>query len=75
MAWGCLRYSWCNGGACCRRHMQVPSQGWLPKHVLVRNAADGRLIGGVPMYLKAHSLGEYVFDSSWAKYAEMLGIR
>ncbi|PNH03999.1 hypothetical protein TSOC_009896 [Tetrabaena socialis] len=38
-------------------------------------APAGRLVGCVPMYLKSHSYGEYVFDSSWANYAEMLGIR
>ncbi|KXZ42831.1 hypothetical protein GPECTOR_115g325 [Gonium pectorale] len=38
-------------------------------------SGSGRLVGCVPMYLKGHSYGEYVFDSSWAQYAQMLGVR
>ncbi|KAG2423935.1 hypothetical protein HXX76_014876 [Chlamydomonas incerta] len=38
-------------------------------------AARGRLLGCVPMYLKGHSYGEYVFDSSWADFASRLGMR
>ncbi len=39
--------------------------GWLPRHVVAETKADG-VIGVVPMYLKTHSFGEYVFDQSWA---------
>lgn len=43
--------------------------GWEPMPLLVRRA--GQLIGAVPLYLKYHSYGEYVFDWSWAEaYAE-----
>ena len=28
--------------------------------------ATGRLLGAVPLYLKSHSYGEYVFDHGWA---------
>ncbi|GIL74267.1 hypothetical protein Vretimale_2017 [Volvox reticuliferus] len=35
----------------------------------------GRLVGCVPIYLKGHSFGEYVFDNSWADFASMLGVR
>lgn len=35
----------------------------------------GELVGAVPLYLKGHSYGEYVFDSSWANYCTMLGQR
>jgi uncharacterized protein len=35
-------------------------------------ASPGRLLGVVPAYLKSHSYGEYVFDSSWANlYAQV----
>lgn len=38
--------------------------GWQPAHLLV---FDGeRLAGAMPLYLKNHSYGEYVFDWSWA---------
>ena len=33
--------------------------GWQPQHLLVH--ADGALIAAMPMYLKEHSYGEYVF--------------
>ncbi len=43
----------------------VPKTGWAPRH-LVAEDAEGRVIGVVPMYLKSHSFGEYVFDHGWA---------
>ena len=39
--------------------------GWLPRHLLARNEA-GALVGALPLYLKTHSYGEYVFDWAWA---------
>jgi uncharacterized protein len=39
--------------------------GWTPVHVLVEDDAE-KLLGAVPCYLKSHSMGEYVFDHSWA---------
>jgi predicted N-acyltransferase len=39
--------------------------GWLPQH-LVAEDGEGRMLGAVPMYLKSHSYGEYVFDHGWA---------
>jgi hypothetical protein len=36
--------------------------GWLPQHLLVYRGT--RLVGAMPMYLKLHSYGEYLFD--WA---------
>lgn len=38
--------------------------GWQPQHILVTRA--NRLIAVMPLYLKFHSYGEYVFDWSWA---------
>lgn len=38
--------------------------GWQPFHVAVENGDV--LIGVVPLYLKNHSQGEYVFDYAWA---------
>jgi uncharacterized protein len=48
--------------------------GWLPQHLLLENAA-GRLLGAVPLYLKSHSYGEYVFDHGWASALERAGGR
>ncbi len=39
--------------------------GWLPQHCIVRDD-DERLQAVMPLYLKFHSYGEYVFDWSWA---------
>jgi predicted N-acyltransferase len=47
--------------------------GWLPRHLLLR-AEDGTLRGAVPGYLKAHSMGEYIFDHAWADAAHRAGI-
>ena len=39
--------------------------GWQPAHLVVER--DGKTIGLMPLYLKSHSLGEYVFDHGWAE--------
>lgn len=46
-----------------------PRTGWSPFHLLVEDAG-GRLAACAPAYLKTHSLGEYVFDQSWAEAHE-----
>ncbi|PHS25667.1 MAG: GNAT family N-acetyltransferase [Robiginitomaculum sp.] len=48
--------------------------GWQSLH-LVAEDADGALVGAVPLYLKSHSLGEYVFDHGWAHAYEQAGGR
>lgn len=40
--------------------------GWQPRHARIRDD-DGALIGFAPLYLKAHSWGEFVFDFAWAE--------
>ncbi|NOX40348.1 MAG: N-acetyltransferase [Alphaproteobacteria bacterium] len=47
--------------------------GWSPRHLLAR--LDGRLIAAMPLYLKYHSQGEYVFDHGWANAFEGAGGR
>jgi predicted N-acyltransferase len=42
-----------------------PRTGWAPQHLLAHDG-EGRLAGAMPLYLKTHSMGEYVFDHSWA---------
>ncbi len=49
-----------------------PKTGWLPQHLVLQDRA-GRLLGAVPLYLKSHSMGEYVFDHSWAHAYERVG--
>jgi len=46
--------------------LQVKHQGWIPQHVLLYDDSSSELMGCVPLYLKTHSYGEYVFDHSWA---------
>jgi uncharacterized protein len=48
--------------------------GWAPQHLTFADSG-GRLIGAVPMYLKSHSYGEYVFDWGWADAYERSGGR
>ena len=38
--------------------------GWQPCHLILRR--DSEVVAIMPLYLKAHSYGEYVFDWSWA---------
>ena len=38
--------------------------GWQPCHLLLKESDE--LIAVMPLYLKSHSYGEYVFDWSWA---------
>lgn len=47
-------------------------QGWAPIHLLVENG-QGALLACAPTYLKSHSMGEYVFDHSWADAYERAG--
>ncbi len=39
--------------------------GWLGQHIVLENDA-GIALGIMPLYLKSHSYGEYVFDHGWA---------
>jgi predicted N-acyltransferase len=48
--------------------------GWAPAHALVEDSR-GRLVACAPAYIKTHSLGEYVFDQSWAQAYELAGGR
>jgi predicted N-acyltransferase len=50
----------------------VANAGWLPTHLTVWR--DRTLVAAAPLYLKAHSYGEFVFDHQWADLAYRLGI-
>jgi len=47
--------------------------GCVPRLVVARDG--GRLVGAVPLYLKTHSYGEFIFDWGWANAAHRGGIR
>ncbi len=46
--------------------------GWQGFHLLAEGM-NSTLVGAVPLYLKSHSLGEYVFDHGWAHAYEQAG--
>lgn len=50
----------------------VPATGWHGLHLLMRR--EGQLAGVMPLYLKTHSQGEYVFDHAWAHAFERHGL-
>ncbi|MFQ5439288.1 MAG: peptidogalycan biosysnthesis protein, partial [Paracoccaceae bacterium] len=41
-----------------------PGTGWQPRHLVA--FLEDVPIGAMPLYLKGHSQGEYVFDHGWA---------
>lgn len=41
-----------------------PSQGWQAHHLVIENVQG--LVALMPLYLKQHSYGEFVFDHAWA---------
>ncbi|MDB5602723.1 MAG: hypothetical protein JWN71_4767 [Xanthobacteraceae bacterium] len=45
--------------------------GWQAIHLVAED--KGTLVGVVPVYLKTHSRGEYVFDAGWAEAYERAG--
>ena len=49
--------------------------GWKPSHLALYDADGHTLLGALPLYLKTHSYGEYVFDWSWAQAYEQQGMQ
>lgn len=49
--------------------------GWQPCHLIVTDSSGGRdkLLAGMPLYIKHHSYGEYVFDWGWADAYQRYG--
>jgi predicted N-acyltransferase len=48
----------------------VPRTGWAAQHLVLEDQ-QGSAQGAMPLYLKTHSRGEFVFDFSWANaYAQ-----
>ncbi|MES1175442.1 MAG: GNAT family N-acetyltransferase [Myxococcales bacterium] len=45
-----------------------PARGWLAMHIGAYSA--GELVGVAPAYIKGNSEGEFVFDHSFARYAQ-----
>jgi len=66
LTYGFLSALEASGSACA-------AAGWAPHHLLARHM--GEVVGVMPLYLKDHSQGEYVFDHSWAHAYERAGGR
>lgn len=47
--------------------------GWTSYFISITDAAS-HLVGAMPVYLKTHSYGEYVFDWSWAEAYQQHGV-
>ena len=47
--------------------------GWIPQHVTIWE--DNMLTGAMPLYLKNHSYGEYIFDWAWAEAYQRHGLK
>ena len=52
----------------------VERTGWGPRHLVMRDD-QGEAAGVMPLYLKSHSRGEYVFDWAWADAYQRAGGR
>lgn len=50
----------------------VPERGWQAAHICLKDGT-GSLLAVAPAYIKAHSMGEYVFDQSWADAFQRAG--
>lgn len=49
----------------------TPQTGWMPQHLVLEQ--DGEAVAAMPLYIKGHSRGEFVFDHSWADAFERAG--
>ncbi len=58
--------------ACEASGSATPRQGWAGRH-LTAHDATGAVVGVMPLWLKGHSQGEYVFDHAWADALERAG--
>ncbi len=50
----------------------APGTGWTPRFITLWR--DGALAGALPLYLKSHSRGEFVFDWAWAEAYQRAGL-
>jgi predicted N-acyltransferase len=48
--------------------------GWQPYHLTLTDASTTKIIAVMPLYLKHHSYGEYVFDWAWADAYQRHGL-
>ena len=53
----------------------APETGWVPRPIVAKDSVSGDVKGLAPAYLKAHSMGEFVYDWAWADAAQRAGLR
>ena len=53
------------------RYKCLDEHGWYPAHILAYTG--DKLAGALPLYIKTNSVGEFVFDWSWAEAYEQTG--
>lgn len=61
-----LRYAWLD--ALETTGCVSPERGWLPLFLSLWKQQT--LLAAAPAYIKGHSMGEFVFDQSWAQFSE-----
>ena len=54
-----------------RSHSTGKGTGWQTRPLVLRQA--GRAVAAMPLYVKTHSQGEYIFDHGWAEALERAG--
>jgi len=47
--------------------------GWVPQHIEI--TIDSSIVAYIPLYIKAHSKGEFIFDNEFANYAQQNNIK
>ena len=47
--------------------------GWTPYHLVVCSPGTTKLVAAMPLYLKSHSMGDFVDDQEWADEARQGG--
>jgi predicted N-acyltransferase len=52
----------------------APRTGWTPRHLVIEDA-KGVPAAAMPLFRKAHSRGEFVFDFSWASAYAQQGLK
>jgi predicted N-acyltransferase len=55
-----------------RHGVAAPAAGWAARHLVARDAS-GAVVGLLPLYLKNHSHGDFIYDWSWAGAYRQLG--
>ena len=53
-----------------RSHSTGKGTGWQPRPLILR---DKTPVAALPLYVKSHSQGEYIFDHGWAQARERAG--